>query len=213
MSRAVIFVNGVLPSLTAARALLRPDDIFLAADGGARLALRLGVMPEVVLGDMDSMDEETRAALERGGTDFQVFPRDKDETDLELALFFALKKGAREVRVLGASGGRLDQTLANLALLGNDAFAALDLRADDGVEEAFFVRDHAEIQGRSGEVVSLIPLGVAAEGVFTENLRWVLRGETLYPHQTRGVSNEMTGTRASVRLKAGMLFCVHRRMF
>ncbi|MGC8857271.1 MAG: thiamine diphosphokinase, partial [Anaerolineae bacterium] len=86
-------------------------------------------------------------------------------------------------------------------------------RLDDGVEEILICRDQAQVRGRSGEVVSLIPWGGAVEGIQTEGLRWPLRGETLYPHKTRGISNELLAETARVQIQSGVLLIVHRRQF
>lgn len=209
--RAILFANGSLPDPQAARRLVRSGDLILAADGGSRHALALGLMPAVVIGDLDSLSPADRRRLESAGARLIVHPRDKDQTDLELALDFALRQGCTAVVILAALGGRLDQTLANLALLTAPRFAALDIRLDDGLEEAFFVRGRGCIQGRRGDLVSLLPWGGPAAGVVTEGLRWPLHGETLQPEQTRGVSNELLAKRAAVSLESGLLLVVHRR--
>jgi len=211
MTRALIFVNGNLPDLAAARRLIQPGDLILAADGGARHALALGLVPSCIIGDLDSLaEEEAKQAVARRSL-LLSYPPDKDETDLELALDYALERGCHQIRIVAALGGRLDQTLANLALLTAPRLAERDARLDDGLEEAFFIRQHAAISGAPGDIVSLLPWGAAAEGIVTEGLRWPLRGETLFPERTRGVSNEMLTAQASVRVAQGMLLCVHRR--
>ncbi len=211
MPRTIIFANGHLPNPDNARALLRPDDTLIAADGGARHLLGMGLLPALLVGDLDSLDAASLTQLEAAGVEIRRYPTDKDETDLELALRCALEGQPESILIVGALGGRLDQTLANLSLLTNPAFEGLDLRLEDGAEEAFFCRKQAEVQGRSGEVVSLIPWGGPAEGVVTQGLRWKLSGETLYPHQSRGVSNRMLGEAASVSIQSGLLLVVHRR--
>lgn len=211
MGRFLIFVNGILPHREAALRLLRPDDFLLAADGGARLAWQLGVRPQVVIGDLDSLDDDLRNHLTATGTQFLVYPREKDETDLELALQYALGRGAISIVIIGALGGRLDQTLANLSLLTDPRLADLDVRLDDGVEEAFFVRKRGEVHGRPGEIVSLLPWGAPVTGIRTQGLRWSLQGETLYPERTRGVSNELLAEMAYLEVKSGLLLVVHRR--
>lgn len=211
MSRTVIFANGCLPDLETARALLRPEDTLIAADGGARHLLEMGLLPSTLVGDLDSLEAASLAQLEAAGVQIRRYPADKDETDLELALRHALERGSHSILIVGALGGRLDQTLANLWLLTDPACAGLDLRLDDGVEEAFFCRKQAEVCGRSGEVVSLIPWGGPVEGVVTQGLQWKLSGETLYPHQARGVSNRMLGETSSVSIQGGLLLVVHGR--
>ena len=209
--RAVIFVNGHLPDLEPARRLIRPDDFLLAADGGTHHVLALGLFPSVVIGDLDSLAADDRRRLEASGVEIRQYPRDKDETDLELALRFALEAGYRSILILAALGGRLDQSLGNLALLTDPLLAEIDVRLDDGVEEAFFVREQTDVQGRPGDTLSLIPWGSPAEGVTTGGLRWPLRGETLCSDKTRGISNEMLGETAIVSLESGLLLCIHRR--
>lgn len=209
--RAIIFANGHLPDLEPARRLIRADDFIIAADGGTRHALALGLLPSIVIGDLDSLTSDDRQRLEGSGVKFRLYPPDKNETDLELALRFALEAGYRSILILAALGGRLDQSLGNLALLTDPSLAEVDVRLDDGIEEVFFVRKQADIQGRPGDTVSLLPWGSPAGGVTTEGLRWPLRGETLYPDKTRGVSNEMLGETASVTIQSGLLLVVHRR--
>jgi len=210
-SRALIFANGSLPDLEAARTLLRPADTLYAADGGTRHLLALGRLPSLVIGDLDSTPPEELERLQAAGVPLRRYPRDKNETDLELALAAAVADGHGEILIVGGLGGRLDQSLANLALLTAPSLAGLDLRLDDGVEEAFFVRGRAGVRGRPGEIVSLLPWGGLAVGVTTSGLRWPLSDETLHPERSRGVSNELTGTAAEVALRSGLLLVVHRR--
>ena len=210
MHRILIFANGHLPDLDSARALVHADDFIIAADGGTHNALALGLMPNVIIGDLDSLTLDLRPLTDQG-TQVIQFPRDKNETDLELAIQQAVNMNPDQIIIVGALGGRLDQTLGNIALLSDSRLPTLDLRLDDGVEELYFCRDQAEVHGRSGELVSLIPWGVPVEGVRTEGLRWPLSDETLYPDKTRGISNELMDEQAAVRIRSGLLLVVHRR--
>ena len=211
MQRIVIFANGSLPELERAHSVLHPDDTILCADGGTRHALALGLKPDLIVGDMDSLDRAEWQELESAGVPIELFPHDKDETDLELALDRALERAPASLVIVGALGLRLDQTLANLGLLSDPRLAALDARIDDGVEEALFCRSEVKVDGLKGDTVSLIPWGGAAREVQTEGLQWQLRGETLHPEKTRGISNRMLGTTARIRLGSGLLLVVHRR--
>ncbi len=212
MSRIIIFANGQLPNLDAARALLRPDDFLIAADGGTRHVLALGVTPRLVIGDLDSISEEERRKMKEAGVELTQFPRDKNETDLELAIQHAIDLKPDQIIIVAALGGRLDQTLGNLALLSNFQLSTFNLKLDDGVEEAFFCRDQVEVRGRSGDLVSLIPWGGVVEGVRTQGLRWPLSNDTLVPHKTRGISNELLAETASIQIQTGLLLIVHRRL-
>ena len=217
MPRTVIFANGELPDIEAARALLEGDDYLIAADGGANHLIKMGILPEIVIGDLDSIDDDTLFKLTTAEVNIEQYPEDKDETDIELALQYAVDLQPSAILVVGALGGRLDQTLANLSLLTTPMLSRLDVRLDDGVEEAFFYRasssngEQAEVRGRSGDTVSLIPWQGPVEGVTTIGLQWPLNSETLYPDQSRGISNVLLDELASIHISSGLLLIVHRR--
>jgi thiamine pyrophosphokinase len=211
LGRILIFANGELPDLHKARLLLRSADTIICADGGTRHARALGVKPGIVIGDMDSADNRHLLELKKEGTSLEFHPRDKNETDLELAIQRAIGLEPKEIVIVAALGGRLDQTLANISLLADPRLASLDVRLDDGLEEIFLCGEQAQVRGRSGDLVSLIPWQGAVSDVQTENLKWPLRGETLYPDKTRGISNEMLGETASISIGSGLLLVVHRR--
>jgi thiamine pyrophosphokinase len=211
MQRIIIFANGEIPRLENARFLLQADDYIICADGGARHALELGLTPNLVIGDMDSIDKQQWQKLKNAGVPIELFPRDKNETDLELALDRAIELEPKVLIIIGALGGRLDQTFGNTALLSDARLSAVDVRLDDGVEEIFFCRDQEEVRGRSGDIVSLIPWGNPVQGVQTQGLKWSLQRETLFPEKTRGISNEMTGEVVSIKIASGLLLVIHRR--
>ena len=207
--RIIIFANGDLPDLEKARALLRDDDFIIAADGGTRHALALGLIPNVIVGDLDSLPSNFEPSTFNG--EIVLYPKDKNETDLELAIQHALTLNPEQVIILAALGGRLDQTLGNIALISDLRPSTFDLRLDDGLEEVFFCCDTREINGTLGDTVSLLPWQGEVTGIVTTGLKWTLQNETLYPHKTRGISNEMTGETATVQIKSGLLLIVHRR--
>jgi thiamine pyrophosphokinase len=211
MARAVIFANGLLSDLKVVADLIRPDDLLIAADGGARHALALGLVPADLIGDLDSITDPDLHRLEASGTRIHRYPRDKNETDLELALHYAAEGGHEEILVIAALGGRLDQTLGNLSLLSGDEFGAITIRLEDGLEQAFFVRSSCQVRGGPGDLISLLPWGGEVTGIVTAGLRWALTEEVLYPDRTRGISNELVGETASISLKAGLMLVVHRR--
>lgn len=205
MFHAVISANGTLEADGRLRALWREADLRIAADGGARNArLHLELAPHVLIGDLDSLDPETAAWLPEA-VECLRFPTSKDQTDLELAVDLAAARGAEEVAILGALGGRIDQMLGNILLLAR----APRVRLADHAADLWLVRGETAIAGRTGDTVSLIPLSPAAEGIETEGLLYPLRGETLRLGSTRGISNELVDPEARVRLARGLLLVVH----
>lgn len=206
--RVVIIANGIAPDEATVRRWLRPGDGLICADGGARTALALGLRPDAVVGDLDSLDEAQQAQLGAMGCRMAVYPVAKDWTDLELALKLAVEQGAAEIVILGALGGRIDQELANILLL---LLPELEVpaRIVDERQEMFVARGEATIMGQAGHVVSLIPLGGDVTGIVTEGLLYPLRDEPLLAGPARGISNVMTGEVARVTLKSGALLIVH----
>jgi thiamine pyrophosphokinase len=211
-ARALVFANGNLHDGPAVQRALQQGAgaLIVAADGGARLALACGLTPHLVIGDMDSLSEGELADLRARGAAIERVAAEKNETDLELALLAAAGRGAGWVRVLGAAGGRLDQTLANILLLTLDALAGRDVRLAAGQQTLWLIGpgDHA-LDGAPGDTISLIPLGGDARGVRTAGLRYPLRGETLRSGPARGVSNAIAVAGARVALDEGTLVVVH----
>jgi len=206
---AILFVNGELVKPAAVRSMIEPDHFLVAVDGGLRHLHTLNLKPHLLIGDLDSVSVEEVESLAKTGVEILRYPVEKDETDLELALGVALARGYPRMRIVGALGGRLDQTLGNLFLLTQPALSSCDIRLQDGQSEVFVIRQQAEIEGKPGETVSLIPLQGAAEGISTQGLRYPLANETLYPEKTRGISNELMEQRAEVSVRQGVLLCIH----
>lgn len=208
--RSVIFANGNLTDLPAARAAVQDGDLLIAADGGARHCRELGLTPAVIVGDFDSLDDTELLELQRAGVELERHPARKDFTDLELALRRAVAHGADEILVLGALGARWDQTLANLLLPAAADLRGVRIRLLDGPQEITLLQggETLAISGQPGDTVSLVPLGGDAQGVVTSGLEYPLDHETLFFGATRGVSNTLLGESASARIKEGLLLCV-----
>jgi len=207
VSTAIVFAGGDPPSHDALSGLPAPD-LVVAADSGLDHARALGITVDAVIGDLDSVDPAVLKSAIAAGAVVERHPAAKNATDLELALFAARDRGAHEIVVIGGYGGRLDHFLGNVLLLASPELSDVRVRALTGNAEVTVVRDHATLSGTPGALCSLLPVGGAAEGVRTDGLRFPLRGETLFPGTTRGVSNEFDATTATVTLEHGVLLAV-----
>jgi thiamine pyrophosphokinase len=204
--RVLVLSNGELNDGPAVRAALREAGdgaLVVAADGGARHAGPLGLRVDVIVGDMDSVERLPPHA------EAHKTPAEKDETDLELALLLAVERGASWIRIIGATGGRLDQTLGNVMLLALPALHGVDVRLVSGKQTAWLFEGHAVIEGSPGDTLSLLPFGGEAVGVLTEGLAYPLRRETLRTGPARGMSNVFEGRRAEVWVERGLLLAVY----
>jgi len=206
---AVVVANGAPPDPTIFDMLLRAADIVVAADGGARALIERDLPFTTIVGDLDSLPPDLLDRWQTHGGDVRRYPRAKDETDLELAVTEAMRRGAHRVVILGALGGRVDHQTANLLLLAHPSLDGIDVALlDDGVR-VVGVKDAATLSGRPGDVLSLLPVTALVEGVVTTGLRYPLVGETLALGSPRGVSNVFTAQRAMVRVRAGTLLALH----
>jgi thiamine pyrophosphokinase len=231
--RIIIIANGTPPAQRDIERWLRAGDTLLCADGGAKAALALGLSPQHVIGDFDSLTADELSALQSRGATLHRHPAHKDETDLELALLMAIQifntenternktfskpsvisVVKEEIVVLGAMGGRIDHELANMLLLAMPALKGARVVLAHGAEQLFAIdaRDGettARLHGHAGDTVSLLPFNGDAHGITTTGLEYPLRDESLFVGPARGVSNVMLADETSVTLRAGMLLCV-----
>jgi thiamine pyrophosphokinase len=207
--RAIVIANGHVGNSEASRVQNWPHDCVICADGGAQHALGLGLAPDVVVGDLDSLDGDLQARLEDEGCQVLVHPPRKDETDLELALRYAIDHGVDEILILGALGGRIDQTLANILLLALPELQKVKTRIVAGDQEMFLIRGQAFIEGQVGDTVSLLPIAGDVRGITAEGLEYPLQHGTLKFGPTLGISNVLTVPVARVQVGQGLLLCVH----
>lgn len=174
--------------------------IVIAADSGAELGWPI----DLLVGDLDSVSVETLAGIEH----VERHAVEKDATDLELALTAALRLGPERILVVGSAAGRLDHLLGSLLVLAADAYADVQVDAQLGVAAVHVVRGERALSGERGELISLFPVHGRATGVVTKGLVYPLRGETLEPGSSRGLSNEFAAPEAWIGLERGVLLAV-----
>ena len=218
---AIVVADGEVPERAALDAAWPGWDMgtadVLAADGGFARARALGLEPALLVGDMDSLAAGLLAAAEAAGTPVLRASPDKDESDMELAVLEAVRRGATRITVLGALGGpRVDHALANVWLLAHPGLAGVEVTLLDSRSRAMLVSgpgaDDAPVRrplpGPSGVVLSLLPLGGDVTGITTEGLRYPLRDEPLVTGPARGLSNVRVAPDAAVTVRRGRLLVV-----
>ena len=203
--RAWIIAAGIIDEPGFYRSLkIGQDDLVICADGGYDHARLLGIKPSIVIGDMDSVVSPVLGGL----TPTIKFPADKDQTDSQLAVEYALEHDCDEIILLGATGGRIDHTLANVMLLS--------LIADRGGEGLILtsqsritlVTDKMTLKRGREDGISFIPITPIVEGVTTEGLLYNLDNKSLQLGDTLSMSNEFRATTANVSIKSGKLLVI-----
>jgi thiamine pyrophosphokinase len=210
--RDAIVVSGAAKAATLARARQHhPAAMLVAADGGLAAAIAIGAYVDVVVGDFDSADAAQVAAARARGAAIESYPTAKAATDLDLAVHTAIARGATRLIVVDSRAGRLDHFLGATSLLASPTLAAVDVRAYVDEALVLVVRGGAAecmLGVPVGATLTLLPVGGAAVGITTKGLQYPLTDETLEVGTTRGVSNVVEQTDASVALREGTLLVI-----
>ena len=193
VKRAILFINGDLAQLP--RINFRKGDFLIGVDGGTRLCRRLGLKPDIIIGDFDSYSRSTKLAK-------KAYLKDQNFTDTEKSLLYCVKHGFKDIVLVGVLGRRLDHLLANI-FLGT----RYNLTMIEGRQTLYFVSSRMNLEGEAGDLVSLIPLSDCA-GVTTFGLKWRLQGSTLKVGTSRGISNVLIGKSCRISLKKGRLLVI-----
>jgi len=209
--KVIIFANGICEDPGASLKYIAPGDFIICADGGTEYALQLGLTPDFVIGDLDSISAQTLQDVREKGVEIRRYPRAKDQTDLELALEEATGRAAAEILVLTAFGGRVDQFLANILLLVRYRKKGIRLSIADGNQRMWLLQgpDELLLTGDVGDFFSLIPMSDQVSGVDLSGLAWPLENAVLPMGTTRAVSNKFKSASAGVKIKSGKAFIIH----
>ncbi|NBP53616.1 MAG: thiamine diphosphokinase [Actinobacteria bacterium] len=208
VDKRVLVITGGTVMRVAPR--LDAFDLVVAADSGVDSAFALGLHPDVVIGDLDSVSASVLARARESNVTVIQSPTDKDLTDTELALAHLLTVGARHATVLSPGGGRLDHSHGLLAALANPALSAIAVEAiiDTAHVTVLHGADTRSIPLRGSHLTALHAMNGVARGVTTSGFRWNLTDEDLAPWVSRGVSNEMVAPVAEVSVDHGALIVV-----
>lgn len=182
--------------------------LIICCDGGARNFQYLGIKPDVVIGDMDSIDPVQLESYSAQGIKIIKYSVNKDFTDTELALDYALNLNPDEIFIVGALGGRVDHTLANVFLLCRGQEKGINTYLVDEYGEAFVLDKKAVFKNEIGKTVSLLALSPRVTGITLKGFLYPLEKGTLKMGETRGVSNIVHQDRASISVRSGKLLVV-----
>jgi thiamine pyrophosphokinase len=198
--QALILANGEPPKKSHLQSLMKQCQLFVCADGGANTALALGLTPDAIVGDMDSVHAETRAKFQH----VRTFESSNEETtDLEKAIAWTIRQKYDHIIVVGAAGKRLDHTIGNLGVIARFYPDAI-VRIVDDIGETLFVGRELIFEAPLHSTVSLIPL-TRCEGITTTGLEYGLDNELLELGVREGTSNIVVANPVSIKVKKGNL--------
>ena len=205
----VIFTGGELIKSQLVTDAIQSADLILAADSGGCKAVAFGILPKAVIGDFDSLDAKTKHQLKQRQVVLKISPSEKDETDTELAIEFAIEKSATEITLLGGiSGDRIDHILANLLYA---VISSVPITFINGQQKSFVAKGPTtfDMLGKTNDLLSLIPLQGDVKGLKSNGLKWELDDSVLVFGKPRGVSNVFLQETVSLSFTSGILFVTH----
>ncbi|HDS05682.1 MAG TPA: thiamine diphosphokinase [Deltaproteobacteria bacterium] len=185
-----------------------PDRFIICCDGAARHLAKTKIKPDIVLGDMDSLEPFFLESFKKKGIKTIEYPVQKNFTDTELALDYALNMNPSAIYIWGASGGRIDHILGNVFLLIKGKRANVNTYLIDEYAEAFLPKNKVIFSAAVSCTVSLLPLTEKVEGITLSGFAYPLNNETLRMGETRGLSNYIQKSTAKINFVSGELLVI-----
>lgn len=180
--------------------------LIIAADGGLIRARQWGLVPHWLLGDFDSLDPGSSCELPADR--IIAYPAEKDQTDLELAVDFALGLGVREIVMTGVWGGRIDHSLGNIEILCKLAGKHVKAQMITSSADLYLVDRSLRLELPIGTPVSLLPLTSKVTGVTTSGLYYALQNAVIKKGSTKTISNYTVSSCMELRCETGVLLAI-----
>ena len=184
--------------------------IEIAADSGLSFFIRNHILPDMVIGDFDSADEQTKAAAMKMPVPVTFLKPQKDDTDTEAALSLAFLHSKGEIYIFGGIGTRMDHVLGNIAILGQGLAKKRSVYLMDEHNRIRLLDTSIQLKKEEqfGTYISLIPLSDQVDGVTLRGFKYPLQDAILSGYTSLGVSNEIVNNEAEIRLKSGVLIMI-----
>ena len=215
-SKAFVVANGTIknPASIYKKIILEyglnSKDIIIAADGGASNCLKINLVPNIIIGDMDSLKEEDKSKLNLKSSSIKYIYAnpEKDESDTQLAVEYAINLGVKKIIIIGATGDRIDHSFANLILLSSPFLKDVAAKILTDNNEIFVVKNSCTIKGKVGKLISIFSLSPYTFFIKTRGLKYNLKNEKLLFSPIRGLSNVFTKDTADIEIKEGALLII-----
>ncbi|MDF2841308.1 MAG: thiamine diphosphokinase [Clostridia bacterium] len=202
--KAAIICNGSIQDYDSCKDRLQKVDTIICADGGTRHLYHMNIIPHVIIGDLDSTKGEYIEYYKSKQVSIIQYSSDKDKTDTHICLEYALER-YDEIVLLGATGSRLDHTLGNISILKMAADKGKKACIVDEKNELYVVKDGIKLQGKKGDLISLLPLSSKVEGINFEGVSYPLHNAVMEIGDPYGVSNCFNEDCVTLTIKSGYM--------
>lgn len=207
----IIVANGNFINYEELKKSISKGSFLIAVDGGLDHILKIGKKPDIVIGDLDSLDENSKRYLNENDIKVEKFPSDKDYTDLELAIYLAKEQNIKNLEIFGATGTRLDHSFGNLMLLKKINKLNINGKLIDLNNEVYYTDSELTIEKRENYFLSIIALN--PEGIIAdlEGLKYSKKAINILQTDTLGISNEIISDKGKINILEGEAFVFYSR--
>lgn len=206
--KCVIIAHGTLEDYKVIKYECRDADFIICADGGAEYCFKNNIIPNLLIGDFDSIDMDILNHYRAIGVKVESFPVEKDYTDTEICIEKAIELKADEICIAAGVGGRMDHSLGNIFLLSYIMEKGKKGYIASTHEYVYICRDSITISGKPGDLISIIPIKGNATGLYTEELKYPLKDGEIEFGRALGISNEMLNYSCSIKVGKGTILVI-----
>ncbi|GAA0861097.1 thiamine diphosphokinase [Paraclostridium tenue] len=213
--KACILLNGEVNNIDYIKDVIENNDYryIICADGGAKHLYKLNIVPNYIIGDLDSLEESIINYYKNKYVNFKKFPQRKDETDAQLCIHLAKDLKISEIHLIGALGGRIDHTIANINLMYYIKELGINPIIKSKYEDLYMIENEGiNVKGKKGDIISIIPAKGDVSGVTLENLEYPLENAIIKYGNPIGISNVMKSNQCSIKVKNGCLIIVKNKI-
>ena len=206
-----IILNGEIKDYKYIKSIICKNnyDYIICSDGGANHTYKMNIVPDYIIGDLDSIEDNVIKYYKSKNVKFNKFPTKKDETDTELSIWLANKLNAKKIDLIGALGGRIDHTIANMNLLYYIRNKNIIPKMISEKEEVYIaIEEEIIIDGNKGDTISIIPIKGDAKGITLKNLEYPLENGIMDFSRPLGISNIMTNSSCNIKVNEGSIIII-----
>ena len=207
----LVITNGVIESTHYLADLVLKHENIICADGAVRYLRSIQRLPSIVLGDLDSIDENDLNWIRDNGVPVVTFDVKKDYTDTELAIRYAIEQESKTITLTGALGGRIDHSLGNIYLLVLISQSNCSGIIIEEKQDIHLIDRQTLFHWKIGDSISFVPISPTVEGVTLHGFEYGLEEETLYLGHTRSISNVVVDENQMVTVESGMLLAIRNK--
>lgn len=207
--KAIIVTGGNKPSKKLLNSYIKSGDLIIGADKGSEYLYDYEIMPNIILGDFDSISEEKLKKIEEKQVEIIKFPPEKDYTDTEIAIMEAMKRGADTIYLFGGLGTRADHSLGNIGLLLTTKNKGARLLIVDDHNKMYLADKNMSLNGSQGEIISFHALSDVVKGFEVRGAKYNLNSYDMHLLDPRAVCNEFIDTPINIKYESGELLIIH----